>query len=109
MIDGKKLWASLEKFKYPALVLVIGLILLILPGSSGTNVSSESRDSRLQEVLTCTEGVGEVRVLISECGVVVICSGAENPKVRLDIIHAVTSYTGFGSDKITVLKMSDQT
>ena len=46
-------------------------------------------------------------LLISESGVVVVCQGAENARVRLDIIRAVSSYTGFTSDKITILKMAD--
>ena len=46
-------------------------------------------------------------MIVSENGVVVVCRGAEDAKVRLDIIRAIGSYTGFGSDKITVLKMAD--
>ncbi len=106
MIDGKSLWAKLEKFKYPALILVIGLILLLLPGSTDRKEGEKDVNTMLQELLTHTEGVGEARVLISDSGVVVVCRGADDPRVRLDIIRAVISYTGFGSDKITVLKMS---
>ena len=38
-------------------------------------------------------------------GAVVICEGAENPKVKLSIVEAVKSATGLTSDHITVLKM----
>ena len=38
-------------------------------------------------------------------GALIICDGADMPKVKLDIIHAVQSVTGLGSDKITVIKM----
>ena len=58
-------------------------------------------------MLSCTNGVGRAEVIASECGVVVVCDGAEDAKVRLDIIRAVSSYTGFASDKITILKMTD--
>ena len=108
MGEKKALWAKLEKFKYPALILVVGLLLLAFPTGSGKSETGSERDLRLQELLSQTEGVGEARVLLSENGVVVICDGAENPKIRLDIIQAVGSYTGFGSDKITILKMADQ-
>ena len=60
----------------------------------------------LCSVLSACEGVGEVKVIISEEGVVVVCEGANDAKVRLDIIRAVSSYTGFGTDRITVLKMT---
>ena len=64
-------------------------------------------DEPLKTVLSCTNGVGRAEVIASECGVVVVCDGAEDAKVRLDIIRAVSSYTGFASDKITILKMTD--
>lgn len=38
-------------------------------------------------------------------GAVVICQGADRPSVKLNIIRAVSSLTGLGSDKITVIKM----
>ena len=59
----------------------------------------------LAEILSDTQGIGKTRVLISDTGVVVACTGASNASVKLDIIRAVSSYTGFGSDKITILKI----
>lgn len=38
-------------------------------------------------------------------GAVVVCEGADRASVKLDIIRAVSSLTGLGSDKITVIKM----
>lgn len=97
---------KLDKFKYPLVVLVIGVVLMLLPsGSSPAGGTSDEEPMAL--LLSSTEGVGESRVLISENGVVVVCRGAENARVRLDIIQAVSSYTGFTSDKITILKMAD--
>lgn len=98
---------TIEKFKYPILVLCIGLALMLLPGSSESSLSGTEADALLSHVLSCTDGVGEATVIVSERGVVVVCSGADNAKVRLEIFDAVGSYTGFGSDRITVLKMAD--
>ena len=97
---------KLEKLKYPLLILAIGFLFLLLPSGSEKQTELPAADVRMQDLLSATEGVGEARVLISDTGVVVLCSGAEDPRVRLDILRAVTSYTGFGSDKITILKMS---
>ena len=108
MEDKRKKLGLLEKYRIPALVLVLGLILLLLPGFSGKKTEPDSPELKLQELLCQTRGVGESRVLISENGVVVVCAGAEDPRVRLDMIRAIGSYTGFGSDKITVLTMADQ-
>lgn len=38
-------------------------------------------------------------------GAVVLCQGADSAAVRLNIIKAVSSLTGLGSDRITVMKM----
>ena len=98
----------LGRVRYPFIILIAGVLLLLLPsGSSQKNVESDS-SGLLAQVLSCSEGVGNARVLISDSGVVVVCEGAANPKVRLDIIRAVESYTGYSSDKITILRMTDK-
>ena len=38
-------------------------------------------------------------------GAVVVCQGADDPQVRLAIAEAVSSLTGLGTDKITIVKM----
>ena len=102
-----ELRSKIEKMKYPILVLCIGLVLMLIPSStSSANLTGETNEL-LSQLLSCTEGVGDARVIVSEKGVVVVCSGAEDAKVRLEILRAVGSYTGFGSDRITVLKMAD--
>ena len=108
MSESLKLKAEkLEKFKYPLIVLIIGVALMLLPSGSSQMREGADRDEQVAQILSQTEGVGEAKVLISENGVVVACTGAENARVRLDIIRAVSSYTGFASDKITILKMAD--
>ena len=99
--------AQLEKFKYPLIVLIVGVVLMLIPGKSTYLNTPSGTDEPLKTVLSCTNGVGRAEVIASECGVVVVCDGAEDAKVRLDIIRAVSSYTGFASDKITILKMTD--
>lgn len=96
----------LDKFKYPLLILALGIILMLLP-SGGAKSEEAEGDERIQQMLSSVEGVGEAQVIISENGVVVVCRGAENAAVRLDIIRAISAYTGFGSDRITILKLAD--
>ncbi len=38
-------------------------------------------------------------------GAVILCQGADQPKVRLAIVEAVAKATGLGADQISVLKM----
>jgi hypothetical protein len=98
---------KLEKYKYPLLVLLIGLVLMLLPSGSAKENAATDENQLLSQILTSTDGVGDSKVLLSDNGVVVVCDGAENAKVRLDIIRAISSYTGFTSGKITILKMAD--
>lgn len=103
-----KLLSFCKRYRAPLLVLLLGLLLMMLPsgGKDKAQVIPEENES-LAGVLSSTKGVGESRVLLSENGVVVVCEGAENASVRLDIIRAVGSYTGFSSDRITILKLAD--
>ena len=104
--DLAGLRAALVKWKYPILMLLAGLMLLLLPVTEKKQEpGAESAQEALAQILSRTQGVGEACVLISDSGVVVACGGASNAAVRLDIIRAVGSYTGFGSDKITILKL----
>lgn len=106
--DWKEKLSRLEKWKFPLLVLALGLALMLWPAKSGedTNALTET-DAKLGEVLSSVEGVGEARVLVSEEGVVVVCRGGDRAEVQLRIIRAVMSFTGLPSDRITVLKMAD--
>ncbi len=105
-MEKNKLVEKLKPFRYPLLILLIGLCFMLFPG---TKVKSEEpgKGESLCSVLSVTEGVGKAYVLVSDVGVVVACSGADDADVRLDIIRAVRSYTGFGSDRITILKLAD--
>ena len=96
----------IEKIKYPLLILAVGIVLLLFPsGQKNSDVSEDAESKLLSMVLSESEGIGEAKILISKNGVIVVCSGADNALVRLNIIRAVKSYTGFGSEKITILKL----
>lgn len=106
-MKGKALWKKLDTIKYPLLVLLAGLLLMLLPSGGTKSAPAENADLTLEQLLAETDGVGRIRVLVSEKGAVVVCDGAEKAGVRLDILHAIRSYTGFGADTVTVLKMKD--
>lgn len=99
-------WERMAKYKYLLLVLLLGLGLLLWPtGSPGGGSGRTEQEARLEEVLCEIEGAGRVSVLYSDEGVAVVCEGASSARVRLDIVNAVSAYTGFGSDRIEVLGM----
>lgn len=110
----------LSKNKYVLLVLALGLLLMLIPGSGkGTEVKTEEKadalsssgisliaeSERLGEILSSIEGVGRASVMISADGAVVVCDGAESAAVRLEVTRAVMVYSGIGSDRIAVCKM----
>ena len=92
---------KLKAYRFPLLILAVGIVLMLIPAASGSETQGEGN---LGEALSLTEGVGEAYVLVSEKGVVVVCDGASDASIRLAIIMAVKTYTGFGADQITVLK-----
>ncbi len=98
---------KLKAYQYPTILLLVGLLLMLLPFGENKEEKTGIPGTELEEILSSADGVGRVRVLLSEKGVVVVCDGAEKANIRLDILRALGSYTGFGSDRITVLKMSD--
>ena len=97
----------LNRFKLPVAALLLGVFLMLIPSGSGKEIAQESTDVLLGKVLSSAQGVGDSVVIISDKGVVVVCEGADKAKVRLEIIQAISSYTGYSSEKITILKMLD--
>ena len=106
-MKAKEILEKLGKYKYPLIVLIIGLILISLPSGSRSNASGNTQnedEQRLSKILESCEGVGKANVLLSENGAVIVCDGAADPEVRLNIINATEAFTGLGCDEIQVLK-----
>ena len=65
--------ALFGKYKYPILVVLVGMALLLLPGREAEEpavpaqtVTEESLEQRLERLLAQIEGAGAVRVLLTE-------------------------------------------
>lgn len=94
--------------KYVLLVAAAGLVLLLWPSGgnlSGADAAQDGEETRLEAVLAQMQGVGQVELLLSEEGAVVVCQGAEDAGVCLRITRAVRCYTGLGADKVQIFKM----
>ena len=161
MKRANKLTAIFAKYRYPAIILLVGILLMLLPGNKGAKMKEpivepvpETMEERLEQILSTIEGAGEVHVLLtvaqgelivyqtdldtssvngkedvrsqtilitdsqnsenglvrqvnppSYLGAVITCTGADNPVVRLAIVGAVSTATGLGADRISVVKM----
>ncbi|MEI3071352.1 MAG: stage III sporulation protein AG [Oscillospiraceae bacterium] len=77
-IDPKKLWQGLKKYRYAALVLLLGLALLLLPGGKKTTQKSNAQlptaaqtdyaaetERRLTQMLQQIAGAGQVSVMLT--------------------------------------------
>ncbi len=87
------------------LVLLLGILLMTIPSGQEKRQTAGDESQLLAQLLSECSGIGDARVLISDKGVIVACEGAAKASVRLDILRAVSSYTGFGSEKITILQL----
>ncbi len=106
-MDWKKAQTLLDKFKYPLLVLGIGVLLMLLPGSVRSPTSGKEQDVDFAQLLSRAEGVGDSALVLSDSGIVIVCEGADDPAVKLALLQAIRSYTGFSADRITILKMTE--
>lgn len=158
---GKMLRQAFSKYRYTAMILLVGILLMLIPNRDTQKVTvteietvSETLEERLERILSTIDGAGEVRVLLTVAhgekiifqtdtdtkrstedeadqsktvllkdnqggevglvqqtnppnylGAVVTCRGADNPVVRLMIVEAVSTATGLGADRISVMKM----
>ena len=161
---GKKL----QKYRFPLLLLALGVLLMLLPKRSKTEekaaiqtpteeFSVEETEKRMETLLSVMEGVGQVRLMLtvnggtelelaydeslqekagSEMreeqeivtvnrgsgqqevvvtarrypayrGAVVVCDGADNAAVRLQVTEAVAVLTGLSSHQIKVIKWNE--
>lgn len=74
--------------------------------STGENTKDQRRDTVLV-TNSNREEVGLIRRVDPPVyqGAIVLCQGADDAKVRLSIVEAVSNATGLSTNKITVLKM----
>lgn len=114
------------------LIALVGILLLVVALPTGknentiVNTQSENKnkeqvEERLERVLKSTEGVGEVRVMITETeekgtfeessnqcnvqGVVVVAQGAEDAGVKKKIQDIVLALFPIEAHKIEIVKM----
>ncbi len=76
-MDAKKILQKLERYKYPLLVLLVGVLLMLLPGGIRSPTGAQQCDEDFAALISRIDGVGESRLALSESGVVVVCEGAE--------------------------------
>lgn len=87
-----------------------GKVAVMLSEDAGEEIIYQTDGERSDTVLVTDasrneQGLVRTRRPPSYRGVIVVCTGADSPAVRLAVTQAVSNVTGLGTDKITVLKM----
>lgn len=151
LMDKTKQLAA--KYKFPLLVLAVGIFLMLLPKAETPEAPPAQQitevstlEDRLEGILARVQGAGELRLILTEnkgsetvyqtdtrenqtdtvlitdsqrseaglvrrtdppeyLGAVVVCQGADDPKVCLALTEAVSCATGLGADQISIVKM----
>ena len=73
-IDFKAISQKLKQLKYPALILLLGLVLILWPARQKQPESAQppapapeqSMEAQLEEILSCINGAGPVRVFLTK-------------------------------------------
>ena len=74
IVNPKAIAQKLEKFKYPALILLLGLVLILWPTKQKQPEEvpvpeqaerAPSIEEEMEEILSCIDGAGKVRVLLT--------------------------------------------
>ena len=72
---------------------------------NGTSESGNNKTVTVTDAQKVQTGLIKQIIPAVYKGVIVVCEGADDPSVRLNLMNAVSKLTGLGTDKISVLKM----
>ncbi len=104
------------------IILAVGILMLVCANSfsepspkEALQIKTDSRETRLERVLSCIEGVGNVSVMIAQesendksvHSVLVVAEGGGKASVKEKIIRAVRAALGTESHKIEVLERKE--
>jgi len=105
---------SLRVLVIASVAALIGAAMLGLGiGGEGDYPEESCEEEELADICSLIEGVGECRVMISRGeddsveAVAVVCEGADDPGVRARLIKMIGSLYGIGSNRISVMKISE--
>lgn len=122
-----KAMGRIKHIEWIGLLFAVGLVLYLfsgqLRGIGLISTNSTDLEKRLEEVLGEVKGAGKVRVMIATQGevvsafssqssgavqgVIVVCEGGDNLKVRLELESAVISLLKLDASSIEILKMKE--
>ncbi|MBQ8322042.1 MAG: hypothetical protein IJX92_06730 [Clostridia bacterium] len=116
MKSGKSFIEFLKNDKRIALIataVICGVLLLFISGDVIGTRQEKTEGDDITSLCSSVEGVGRCKVALSYntegevCAAAVLCDGAESPRVREKIYDLFTSLYGIGTNRISILKISE--
>ena len=115
----KKLIEAIKANRTLLIILAVVLLLIIIvvvfydggEDAASGQLSEKSRtETRLEEILSSIDGVGESSVMVTEdgediIGVVIVCQGADNIMTRSDILNVVSTALNIQKNIIAIYAM----
>ena len=99
------------------LLLLLEAAVLLAGSPARQQAGQTDLERRMESVLSCVSGAGEVRVLVNDgeaafsgrsaAGVLVVAEGASNMKVKLELQQAVCALLGVEAAQIEILAMEE--
>lgn len=115
--SGKSFIEFLKNDKRATLIIAIiicGVLLLFISGDNNTaNAQKTESADEITGLCSSVAGVGRCKVTLSYtpdgevCAAAVLCEGAESLGVREKLYDLFTSLYGIGTNRISILKISD--
>lgn len=107
------LFERMRNWKYfPVLIVTLLCLafLLIVGGSAFGSEAKSELENRLESIIKSIDGVGDFSVFVSETGgnatgAIVICEGANDIGVRIDILNVVSTALNIPQGSIQICEM----
>ena len=86
---------------------IIVLAVLLIPARGSEKTEALGEEEKLEALCSRIEGVGECHVMVTYregevYAVAIVCSGADDPKVRAKLVELVTSVYGIGANRVSI-------
>ena len=118
---GKSAASFMKRFRFKEILLLCGLAVLLViacyevfvKDEKIKSVSGSVEELRLKEILQTIAGVGEAEVMIGESengvkSVVIVCDGANNLSVLIDLREAAAAAIGIDEKNVKIYLKNKQ-
>lgn len=109
----KQLFEALKSARNMEILILIAMLCALFVMWMGGAAQPDGEEARMERLLSGIEGAGKVSVMIAQGsggeigGVVVVSSGADDIRVKLELQRVVRTLTGLELEKIEIVKSRD--